>query len=274
MATKTFAQYEKEGWQENAQYYDDIDTPTTRQAIDPILAATGGVKGKRILELACGTGELARAVVTRGGVLTGLDVAPEMLAIARQKVGTDGEFVEGDAEDLKFADAVFDSVVCSFGLLHLTHPQRAMNEVARVLVPGGTFVFTVWCSPDDGNEFMHMILKSFEAHADMSIDLPAAPPMFELADPSACDPMLRTAGFDDITRSRLQIGWPISGAHGAYEFVLKGAVRTRMIYERQSEKVKNIIREDLAQRTSDYLEQGKRVIPIPAVLVCAKIGGQ
>ena len=93
----------------------------------------------RVLEVAIGTGRnLAHypAAVT----LTGVELSPEMLAIARRRaadLGREVDLHEGDAEHLPFADATYDTVVCALSLCTIPDPAAAIAEMRRVLVPGG-----------------------------------------------------------------------------------------------------------------------------------------
>jgi SAM-dependent methyltransferase len=191
-----------------------------------------------------------------------------MVALARQRV-PGATFHEGAAEALPFEDEQFDVVLCAFGLLHFAQPAQALREAARVLKPGGTCAFTVWQAPEQGNEFLGLILGTYQAHAKLEVGLPPAPPLFGLADPTVRDPMLRQAGFGDIQTRDLAIVWPLRGPETACEFVLKGAVRTRMLYDRQTPQVQQRIREALVAETMPYARDGKAGIPCPAVLVTA-----
>jgi len=74
-------------------------------------------------------------------------------------------------------------VICPFGLLHLPEPDKAISEAFRVLKPGGRYAFTVWCSPDRAL-LLGLALNATLAHADMTMPLPPAPPMFQFSDPA------------------------------------------------------------------------------------------
>ena len=96
-----------------------------------------------VLDLCCGTGDLAfalRKVAPMGAEIIGSDFVPEMLIRARAKAATAGaavEFVESDALHLPFADASFDLVTCAFGFRNLANYERGLQEILRVLKPGG-----------------------------------------------------------------------------------------------------------------------------------------
>ena len=93
----------------------------------------------RVLEVAISTGRnLPR--YPAGATVTGIELSPAMLAIARQRaagLGRDADLQEGDAEHLPFGDASFDTVVCALSLCTIPSPATAIGEMQRVLVPGG-----------------------------------------------------------------------------------------------------------------------------------------
>jgi ubiquinone/menaquinone biosynthesis C-methylase UbiE len=96
----------------------------------------------RVLEVAIGTGRNLphyRPEVT----ITGIELSPAMLAIARERaadLGRAADLREGDAERMPFDEASFDTVVCALSLCAIPHPAAAIAEMKRVLVPGGTLL--------------------------------------------------------------------------------------------------------------------------------------
>ncbi len=101
------------------------------------LAAGAVVRpGDRVLDACCGTGDLALAGERAGGVVTGLDFSPRMLARARKK-SRSVTWVEGDALALPFDDAAFDSATVGFGVRNLADLAAGLAELRRVLRPGG-----------------------------------------------------------------------------------------------------------------------------------------
>ena len=108
--------------------------------------ALRGVQGK-VLDVACGTGDMAVSLVERGCTVTGIDLSEEMLAIARQKAPM-VTFMIADAEHLPFPDASFDAVTCAFGVRNFVHLEQGLNEMLRVLKPGGQLVILELATPD------------------------------------------------------------------------------------------------------------------------------
>jgi demethylmenaquinone methyltransferase/2-methoxy-6-polyprenyl-1,4-benzoquinol methylase len=107
----------------------------------------------RVLDLCCGTGDLAfafRAEAPNGAKIAGSDFAPEMLVRARAKASASGatvDFVEADALALPFADSTFDLVACAFGFRNLANYERGLKEILRVLRPGGVVAILEFAQP-------------------------------------------------------------------------------------------------------------------------------
>src|SRR5574340_1270808 len=99
------------------------------------LALAGISPGARVLDLACGTGDLALAAAAKGARVVGLDVTPRMIEIARSKAadGPGPAFVVGDMMQLPFPEASFDVITTAYGLRNVPVLEPAIGEIARVL---------------------------------------------------------------------------------------------------------------------------------------------
>lgn len=103
--------------------------------------------GRRVLDIATGTGNLAIPLARAGCFATGVDIAPNLLVQARERAAAEGlaaQFDEGDAEALPYADASFDAVVTMFGAMFAPRPDLVASEMARVLKPGGLLAMANW----------------------------------------------------------------------------------------------------------------------------------
>ena len=112
---------------------------------DDLIRLGRCIEGDRVLDLACGPGTVAERVNEVSGVtcgITGIDVNEPMLKAARRLSNIDWHL--GSAVDMPFPDASFDVVFCSQGLQYIPDRQAGMNEMARVLVPGGRVALLVW----------------------------------------------------------------------------------------------------------------------------------
>lgn len=129
-----------------AEVYDESFVPALfQQWADVVVDAAGVKQGQHVLDVACGTGVLACAVVERvgnGGVVVGLDPNPEMLAVARRKTSSI-EWRDGRAELLPFPDESFDAVVSQFGFMFFEDRHTALREMMRVLRSGGRLAVAV-----------------------------------------------------------------------------------------------------------------------------------
>jgi SAM-dependent methyltransferase len=100
-----------------------------------------------VLDVACGTGNLAIPIARRGARVTGLDIVPNLLVQGRARAAEEGlsiQFDEGDAEQLPYPDAHFDAVVTMFGAMFAPRPAVVASELARVLRPGGLLAMANW----------------------------------------------------------------------------------------------------------------------------------
>lgn len=132
----------REGWSTFAPF----ESATSTAA--PALVEFAGIRsGQRVLDVGCGTGVVAVTAARAGAQVRGLDLTPALLERARENAALANaaiEFVEGDVEDMPFADAEFDCVVSQFGHMFGPRPDITLAEMLRVLKPGGTIAFSTW----------------------------------------------------------------------------------------------------------------------------------
>lgn len=133
------------------EIYEHQMVPAIFASWAPVLLDQAALReGERALDVACGTGVVARlaaAQVGQRGVVVGLDLNPGMLARARASTPAAGAAVqwhEGDAAAMPFDAETFDAVLCQAGFQYFTDRQQAAREMRRVLKPGGRLVVLVW----------------------------------------------------------------------------------------------------------------------------------
>jgi demethylmenaquinone methyltransferase/2-methoxy-6-polyprenyl-1,4-benzoquinol methylase len=122
------------------------------------LALLADVKpGERALDLAAGTGDIAFAIASRGAKTIGLDITFRMLQLARRRQGSDRpaqsprqvDFITGDMTSLPFRSASFDLVTTGYGLRNVPDLDLAIDEIARVLRPGGRLLSLDFNRPEN-----------------------------------------------------------------------------------------------------------------------------
>jgi len=134
-----------------ASAYEALFVPALFGQWAPKVADAAQIQpGQRVLDVACGTGILAREAASRvgsNGRVAGIDPSPGMIAVA-ERLAPAVEWREGVAESLPFPDQSFDAVVSQFGLMFFTDRSQALREMMRVLAPGGRLAVAVWDSLD------------------------------------------------------------------------------------------------------------------------------
>lgn len=163
-----------------------------------LVAAAALREGERVLDVACGTGIVARLAadqVAPGGTVSGLDINPAMLSVARSVAESSGRSIrwyESSAEAMPLPDAAFDVVFCQLGLMFIPDRKAAVREMRRVLVPGGRALV----STARPNALFDAMDEAMARHIG---DEAAAfvRQVFSLPDPAAHERLLHDAGFRD-----------------------------------------------------------------------------
>jgi SAM-dependent methyltransferase len=138
---------------------------------DLVVEKVGVSSGEKLLDVATGSGNAALAAARKGAEVTGLDLTPKLLDVARERAAAEGleiKFMEGDAEDLPFDNGSFDRVTSVFGVMFAPRHAVGAAELVRVAAPGGTIAFAAW-TPEGGNGQMFKTVGSY---------MPPPPPEF------------------------------------------------------------------------------------------------
>ena len=135
-------------YDEIADFYEQRSGKTVRDpATAALLDLAGDVSGLRLLEVACGQGRVARELARRGAALTGLDISAALLAKARAGEAAEPLGIRYLPADVTASGVlegqVFDGVVCNYGLSDIDDLDGLLANVARLLSPGGWFVFSL-----------------------------------------------------------------------------------------------------------------------------------
>ena len=143
-----------------ARAYEELFVPALFRQWAPMVADAARIEsGDRVLDIACGTGVLAREAARRtgpSGRVAGLDPNAGMLAVARG-LAPGIDWRDGTAEALPFPDHSFDVVVCQFGLMFFSDRDKAVREMLRVMVPGGRCAVAVWDAVENAPAFATLV---------------------------------------------------------------------------------------------------------------------
>src|SRR5438552_11945859 len=262
-----FTRFEYEGWQRVADKYDSVWSSLTRQFIPHLIDDAKVMAGMSVLDVARGPGYLSATAKELGAISIGIDFSEKMIAIAKEMF-PGIPFVQGDAQDLPFEDADFDRVLANFGLLHLSHPEKACAEAFRVLKTGGKFGFTVWAGPED-NPGAGIVNDAIEAHANLDVGLPEAPPHYLYGEKEECRQVLQESGFDgnSMTYETRSVEWHLASPRYFFEAERDAGVRTAGLLARQAPARLNAIRMAIESGIQRYARANEVVLPMAAHVV-------
>jgi SAM-dependent methyltransferase len=182
-----------------AKAYEEFFVPALFGEWAPRVAAAARIRtGDHVLDVACGTGVLAREAASQvgpSGFVAGVDTSPGMLAVART-VAPRIEWREDKAEALPYPDQRFDAVVSQFGLMFFSDRRRALTEMQRVLKRGGRLAVAVWASLDSSPAYAAEVDLLEHMAGRAAADAVRVP--FVLGDTNQLTQLVASAGIDKV----------------------------------------------------------------------------
>jgi ubiquinone/menaquinone biosynthesis C-methylase UbiE len=198
------------GWSARANEIRDFGMPVSAWMIEQLSLQPG----QRVLELAAGpgdTGFMAAELVSPGGSLLSTDAAEPMLGIARERARSMGisnvDFKRVDVEWIDLETATFDAALCRWGLMFASDPGAALQELRRVLRPGGRAALAVWAEPER-NPWATIPTRALVELGHVEPPDPSAPGMFVLADAEKLRGLLEDAGFTEVVVEGVELSRP------------------------------------------------------------------
>lgn len=224
--------------------------------------------GEQVLDIACGTGIVARSVVPMvkpDGSVTGLDMNPAMLEVACQQFSDNCEGIEwhaGQAERLPFPDHAFDLVICHHGLQFFKDRSAAVHEMHRVLRPNGRVGIAVWQGLEK-NTFVHAMFTATAAAFNIPIAGIAIP--FQFGDRQELTDLLNDADFSHVRVEEICKNGYFPDPNRFVELSLRGASAAvpslaRINFD-QEEKRFAEINHELSNLIQQYTVDGVLTIP-------------
>lgn len=246
-----FNAFEAAGWEKAADGYVSAFVPLTAQVVETLLDAADVGAGTRVLDVASGPGHVAAACAARGAKPIGLDVANQMVALARGRY-PELDFRQGDAENLPFEDGSMDAVVGNFAILHMGRPEQAAAEFARVLAPGGAVALSTWDGPQEARLIGVFLDAASEAGAVPLPHLPPGPPFFRFADDAEFTRLLLDAGLSKVDVRTVRFTHHVRSAAELWDRMASGTVRTQALVFAQPADVKARIRAAYDRIVGEY----------------------
>ncbi|GAN31982.1 MAG: class I SAM-dependent methyltransferase [Candidatus Brocadia sp. AMX2] len=166
-------------------------------------------QGTNVLDVACGTGNLAIPAARRGAIVTGVDIAINLLAQGRSRAQAEGltiQFDEGDAEKLPYNDASFDIIVSMFGVMFAPRPEKAAQELTRVCRTGGRIALANWTPTG----FIGQVFKTIAAHVPPPPLMPS--PVLWGDEETVCERLRENISDLRLTRRLISFKFPFTPA--------------------------------------------------------------
>jgi SAM-dependent methyltransferase len=260
-----------EAWQvsnDAAIVYEQKFVPALFGSWPPAVADAAGIQpGDHVLDVACGTGVLAREAAKRVGPegwIAGLDLNEGMLAVARRLL-PDVDWRQGDAAALPFADGSFDVVVSQFALMYFQDRVAALQEMWRVLKPGGRLAVASWASFDKAKGYR--ALAEIAAHHTNAKAAAVLQAPFVLGDEKELLGLYRDAG---VVGAALRTRDGFATFRSIDEFVsaeVKGSPLDGLLSEAEYSE----LMQEAKRRLAEYVaEDGRVVLPMAAHIVAAR----
>jgi SAM-dependent methyltransferase len=222
-----------EGW---ALYSEPHNVPLFRAVLDAAHVASG----TRLLDIGCGTGRTLELAQERGAVLTGVDVAPGLLAIAAGRV-PDADLRILDLQSLPFADGAFDAVTAVNAFQFAADPLAAIADAARVLAPGGRLAIGMFAEPERAQSTaIHEAMSALSPPARASDHAPYA-----LSAPGNLEAALAAAGLSVSASGEVDCEWSYAEVAHAVRGLMGSAGGTRAIEDAGPDAVRAAIEQAL-----------------------------
>src|SRR5436190_9450807 len=235
MADSGTAQVQGELWSARALDWAEVQEGTARPLYDSVLERLALGPDTTLLDVGCGAGLFASLAAARGAEVHGLDAAPGLLAIARERV-PQGEFQPGEIEELPYGDWTFDVVTAFNSLQFANDPANAAREAARVAREETPVVIAVWGEPQDCDAAAYL--------SAMATVMPPAPPgapgPFALSEKAALEGLADPAGLDLQLVEDVVCVWDYPDLDAALRGLLSAGPATRAIQHAGEPEVRRV----------------------------------
>ena len=237
-----------------AEAYEEYVVPIFAPLAERLIDLISLREGDRVLDVACGTGIVARRVAERvgkEGTVTGLDINEGMLAVAEKtaaEVQPPFTWRLGDAADLPFPDERFDVVFCQQALQFFDDPTAALGEMRRVLAPNGRMISSVW-RPLEHQFGNFVVAEAMERYGTRKAAEEVRSP-YPAWDTDFLRTIARDAGFDDASIT-IEIGWERYPSIEAFVDIWLAATPLAELPEAEE----RMIREELVRVVAEELEE-------------------
>jgi SAM-dependent methyltransferase len=228
-------------WSARARDWADVQEDTMLPLYRAVLERSAIGAGARLLDVGCGSGRFAELAAQRGAVVSGLDAAPALVAIARERV-TDGDLRVGEIEQLPWADAAFDVVTGFNAFQYAANPANALREARRVAVAGAPVFIATWGAPEACEAASYLRALG----ALVPPPPPGTPGPFALSVPGALERLAAEAGLSPGEQVEVECTWHYADLDTALRGLLSAGPAIRAVRHAGEEPVRRAVTEAIA----------------------------
>lgn len=226
--------------------------------------------GERVLDVACGTGVVARLAsqqVGTTGTAAGLDINPGMLAVAQSAASADMpiRWHEGSAEAMPLPDASFDVVLCQMGLQFMPDKHAALQEMRRVLVPGGRLLLNL---PGPTPQLFAIMADALARHVGTEA-AGFVNHVFSLHDSAEIEKLISGAGFHDLS---VESSTKVLHLPAPEEFLWQYVYSTPLagVVRQVNDEICGLLERDVVERWQAFVNKGDLTLQVRMVTAAAR----
>jgi len=256
MEPKLHRRVQRYGWDLAVHDYDQYFVPLLRHCSERCLDLSVLQPGERVLDVATGTGVAAFLAAERvgpEGEVIATDISQKMVDVVKEEAARRGVanmgFERVDAEELHYPDGRFDAVLCVLGLMYPADPQRAIEQMLRVLRPGGRAAVAVWGRRDRCGwaEIFPIV--------DARVNSDVCPMFFQLGGDGMLKYAFETAGFTDCREERLDQPLEFENEHAVLAAVFTGGP-VALAYSKFSPELREEVHGEYLESIQPYRRDG------------------
>ena len=271
-----YKKIEREIYSLTAPSYQKYGSRSFEAYAEPLLEGAGLRPGHHVLDVACGPGIpslMVSPLVAPDGTVTGVDLAPGMIELARKKAKERGlknvSFQEADGESLPFPNDSFDVVLCNHGLVHMTNREKALAEMLRVLKKGqGTLAVSVWSTPDKALT-LGVVAKAIRELWPAAAT-PGAPMWFDFGPEGVLSDTLIGIGFLDPQITRHTLTFVVGSGEEYWQGVLGISGRLQMLLKNIPPETASAIKMHVISTVENLRSEGQVSVPCEEVIAVAR----
>ncbi|MGB8879539.1 MAG: class I SAM-dependent methyltransferase [Solirubrobacteraceae bacterium] len=208
-------------WGRRPRDWAELAEPSNEPLFAEVLRELNIGAGRALLDIGCGSGYAARMAAALGATVTGIDITPDLIEIARERVPI-ADFRIAGMDTLPFEDNTFDAAVGFNSFQFADDPARAVQEAARVVKHGGLVAATTFAEPErNASTALHLALEPLR-HGAPAATTPKHLP-YELSTPGGLEALLTKASLAPVTSGEVPLNWAHRNAAEAVRAILASA---------------------------------------------------